>query len=702
MPIDDPPEYPKLDFKPIMLQEWVLATTLIFYIGVMGMVGMLLFYENQSRIFHVRATASRFTIRFLPSIIGALTNIIYTATWKTYARTLPYMEMADTTITDSCAVNAAKTMIAAYFPRVNIIHALRNRHWLLVTMTICSLLVSQVLLPVKGSLLTKNPSNNGTGWDVTIWPFGAIVTIIVYSSLVVTTAVLLIVMWKRRTGLKWDVVSIADYCVLFNKSNVLDHYAMISIETPVHKWRDSIECSDHLYRLGYWRVERTNEIWHGVRRTNRSSTRENYWSVTTNGKSPTASSVTFLTNIDITSQHTHNFLVHPRSCYRLAFSEVVSIVWHILSYIFAVSLSVVATYLLFSDRYKEGFEVRGYSVTQLSFITRFLPACGVAAFSIYWNDTDVYYRLIQPFMGLRQPSPVDQNLLLEYSTTLPVLTTFTALRAKHWRLALFTAMSLVNKLFVVFVGSLIVIAPSEKIPNGHHIGFSYGAFMACLSFVLAYLVLIPYAWPGLDRRLPWLPASISAWLYFFHASSLTANDAFRPRRTKEERWQMISRLRLQEQLYAFGIYPGRDGAVHLGIESAYSYVPEKVRIVVPILPPRRLHQRWLRRVQYWILRLCRKDLPPDQKQEELDTIQEYMNRSSAWTAGTCQCNQCQQASRESETPSEVELQELHRPTSNDSAFAENDVLEPLLSDDARAEWLTRHNVPNHVRRRSTA
>lgn len=690
-----------------MLQEWMLATTLIFCIGVVGMVSMLLFYENKSRVFHVRATASRFTIRFLPSIIGALTNIIYTAIVKTYARTLPYMEMADTTITESDEVNSATTMTAAYFPSIHLTHAYQNRHWLLFAMILCSSVGLPLLMPFKSSLLIKTPSNNGTGWDITIWPLAAKFIIMFYSLLAVTTLALLGVMWKRRTGLKWDVVSIADYCVLFNKSNVLDDYAMIDIRIPVHKWRHTMShsiVSDRLYRLGYWRIERTNEIWHGVRRAELSSTREAYWSIATNGKSLAASNATFLTKIDITSQYTHNFLIHPRSCYRRAYMEWGDIMWPIFGCIFAVSLSAVGTYLLFSGRYKEGYEVKGYSVTRLSFMTRFLPACGVAAFSIYWNNIDVYYRLIQPFMGLRQPSPADQNLLLEYSTTLPVLTTFTALGAKHWRLALFTAMSLLNKLFVVFVGSLIVIAPSETLPDGHHIGFSYGAFMACLSFVLAYLVLIPYAWPGLDRRLPWLPSSILGWLYFFHASSLTANDAFLPRRPKEERWQMESRLKLQEQLYAFGIYPGRDGATHLGIDSAYSYGPgpERVRTVVPVLPPRRLYRRWLRRMQYWILRLCRKDLRPDQTQEELDTIQEYMTRSSAWTAGTCQCNQCQQASMGSETPGEVELQELHRLTTNDSAFAENDGLEPLLSGDARAAWLTRHNGSKHVRRRSTA
>ena len=56
---------------------------------------------------------------------------------------------------------------------------------------------------------------------------------------------------------------------------------------------------------------------------------------------------------------------------------------------------------------------------------------------------------------------------------------------------------------------------------------------------------------------------------------------------------MVYRLCLEERKYSFGIYPGRNRALHLGIDDAFGRDEgEKgMRMVTPLEPPKRPHRR---------------------------------------------------------------------------------------------------------------
>jgi hypothetical protein len=63
----------------------------------------------------------------------------------------------------------------------------------------------------------------------------------------------LFVAWDFRdksTGLRWDPVTIADYCALFAHCNVAEYFAPLEMEH--NKSAQAVMADDQHFRLGYW------------------------------------------------------------------------------------------------------------------------------------------------------------------------------------------------------------------------------------------------------------------------------------------------------------------------------------------------------------------------------------------------------------------------------------------------------------------
>lgn len=269
-----------------------------------------------------------------------------------------------------------------------------------------------------------------------------------------------------------------------------------------------------------------------------------------------------------------------------------------------------------------GFYFLGSDYELANFILTFLPVLWFQLMNNYWYLIDIWYRQLQPYMGLRQPSPATENLLLCYPCDLPVQITLRALGARHWRLALTSIMPLIQRVVPILARSLLTVETitAEQI---YHISIATAPFKAIFGILCAYLFLIPITWPGLDRRLPITPVRIADSIVMFYESTLVRKDAFLPLRHDEQRWHMKYRLCLEERLYGFGIYPGRNGAQHLGIDDVYDHHQgeNKLRIVTPLKPPMRPYRRWLKRVGVWSYDLLHIKRQPTLNEEELEVLQ---------------------------------------------------------------------------------
>lgn len=86
---------------------------------------------------------------------------------------------------------------------------------------------------------------------------------------------------------------------------------------------------------------------------------------------------------------------------------------------------------------------------------------------------------------------------------------------------------------------------------------------------------------------------------------------------------MKYRLCLEERKYGFGIYPGRYGALHLGIDDVYGYNEDEkgLRFVVPVKPPMRFYRRWFKSAVVSISKRLHIKRQPTLHEEELEALE---------------------------------------------------------------------------------
>lgn len=284
---------------------------------------------------------------------------------------------------------------------------------------------------------------------------------------------------------------------------------------------------------------------------------------------------------------------NPNICYRYTYMEISDYV-HFLPWLISALLAGVGTWIIVTGKLKDGFEILSFGPFSATVYLQFAPAYLIQILNIYWTNVDIYYRLLQPFMGMRQPQPANENLLLGYSCSLPGAITVEALTAKHWRLALLSTMPLVQKLLVILLSATFANEP-RKNARGVFVTVDSPTFLGAFAIIVAYVFLIPYAHPGLDRRLPHIPTCIAEFVLFFYDSTLVRSSIFLPHTLHEERWHMVYRLRLAERRYAFGLYRGTNHSVHLGFDDVCAeHDGEALQIVTPVPSPTRWYRRQLK------------------------------------------------------------------------------------------------------------
>jgi hypothetical protein len=284
-PVGELPSLPKLDFKPIILREWTLISIAIFYLGLIAGLGVLYYYENSARIFHIHATASRFTIRYLPSLIGTLSTLIFQSVLVNFARIVPYIIMAKPVYPGDKCATARETLLANYFPIFNAFDTIQNRHFHLLVMGLVQVYLNPLITPAKSTLIHKRASDQDPDlWTISISGGSAKYLMFNYSVLFLIVLGLLVYLWNKRTGLKWDPVSLADHMMLLQGSDILEDFSGLEYSSRSFLERLGGEkkrfhgLETERFRLGYWRHRPTNQYWHGIRKwpasNNSSSTRK--------------------------------------------------------------------------------------------------------------------------------------------------------------------------------------------------------------------------------------------------------------------------------------------------------------------------------------------------------------------------------------------------------------------------------------------
>ena len=76
----------------------------------------------------------------------------------------------------------------------------------------------------KSSLFFGGRNSNDVGWEIQVSSDAAKALLFIYALLACSALALFVNLWGRRTGLKWDSVTIADKLALLRASDILNDF----------------------------------------------------------------------------------------------------------------------------------------------------------------------------------------------------------------------------------------------------------------------------------------------------------------------------------------------------------------------------------------------------------------------------------------------------------------------------------------------
>ena len=406
------------------------------------------------------------------------------------------------------------------------------------------------------------------------------VLFVLYLLLILALVLLLLKLRRDPSGLRWDPRSLADILVLFQRSNVLSNLYGTEVRSGI-----STAVLPKKYTLRYWIAgKRSSEIFHGIEesraplrgfRHHRGSDEKQ-----SNTKAPQNSLFELesqqplkTSTLDSLQKDVHS----PRIRFQWLpwfLKDTFVVAWVVIAVVLMLAFVIVS---FVNDAVRRGFkpllpsptDSQGYSPSD--FLYSFIPCFIGMVLFLFWQPIDMYFRALEPFANLSgstRGSPADQSLLLDYTACLPVEVTIKAALAGHYKVAWISFISLLSATLPVLSGGVFTaqyFVPSQEV----RMAASMPGYYALVVFVIIYNLSFLVIWPTKKRRLPHDIRTLGQLLSFVYESRLLNDVAF---------WQPRSKVDLVTRLlgtltrdkgsskYAFGVYMGRDGREHLGID----------------------------------------------------------------------------------------------------------------------------------------
>lgn len=269
--------YPSLDFRFATLKTWFLILSAALWLSILvGVAALTMMQLSRPGVLHVRQTGNYWALRFTPGIIGTITAIWWKAIAQSYERIFPYLRMANTPDLQN------KEVVEALL-RHNIVDTwseygpgtprfIRGRQWTIFSVKSTMIVLNLLLVPFKSALLQI--TQDEAGWGITVSPGTAYIIMGIYACVLLSTLAVLIQLWGKPTGLKWNPCSVASQIALVRGSNIFE--AFQGMEFP--NWRDAQKLKwgwikeYGCLRLGYWKDcqrmvenQRVEPLWYGIR-----------------------------------------------------------------------------------------------------------------------------------------------------------------------------------------------------------------------------------------------------------------------------------------------------------------------------------------------------------------------------------------------------------------------------------------------------
>ncbi|KAL8699705.1 MAG: hypothetical protein Q9201_005847 [Fulgogasparrea decipioides] len=574
-PTQDFIRFPRLDYLPKCLRLPSLVALLIY---CLLMVAGIIFSNVWSSRYHGLwqydgvGSSRYFVFQYLPQFLAIIIVLWLFIIQNALYRILPFVMMHSERRTFTSHI----LHTAALFPSYLIPNVWCFRHeemsfgfclnifWLcLFTVPLQGCLYQTRYFTVEGESIWRWTSVQPVGW-----------TLLVLYLLLALALVLLI--WKLQcspTGLRWDPRSLADIVVLFQRSNVLSEF-----------YGSEARRDDHgtallkKYTLRYWIAgKRSSEIFHGIEeaqaalhgfRLHQRSNEKHSYQLDLESQRPLKAST-----LDSLQKDVHSPLVRYRWL-PWFLKDTFVVAWIVIAIVLMLAFIIVsfvnsAVVRGFMPMLPSPTTSQGFSPSD--FLYSFVPSIIGMLLFLLWQPIDLYFRALEPFAqlgGSTRGSPADESLLLDYTACLPAEVTIKAALAGHYKVAWISFISLMSATLPILSGGIFTaqyFIPSREV----RVAADMSGYYALVVFVAIYALSFLVVWPGKNRRLPHDIRSLGQILSFMYESRLLNDATF---------WQPRSKVDLVTRLlgtltgdrgsskYAFGVYRGRDGKEHLGID----------------------------------------------------------------------------------------------------------------------------------------
>lgn len=577
IPVDAPEQsllYPPLDFVPVVLRWWsLMGIILCSLLMIAGIVFCNVWSRRHNGLWGWDGESGPryFVFQFLAQIPAAIIIIWTFVIQAAVYRTMPFAIMASERQQDR--VMQKLPILSRNFILPDFSHFCYGEPaigislftiWLsnLMTMPLLSCLFQPKWYEINGDGMWQWTSVQAVGWTL----------VAIYGLFTIGLIMIMIRYARSWSGLMWDPTSIADLISIVQRSNILHEFEYSEVFADVGRY-----LNPKALRLGYWTISNRYDIFYGIGEENAGVGNPSLHQAKKSGMQP-LSTVSFdlERRSSIADDLFEQNLYSQSARYRWTpwfLRKTVVVAWTVTIFGLYIAFLLVS---FIQGAIESGFSPRLPTLpntgafSSSNFLYSFIPSLIGTVLFLSWQPVDVYFRALQPFATLSSPNGVsaEKSILLAYPSCLPFETTALAFLNGHYKVAWISLMSVVSVAIPILSGGIFIALWSPP-NNGIRIITLMPAFYALIAFCALYTVSLLFIWPGRHRYLPHSISTLADLTSFLYQSPLLSDKILREPRSRTD---LITRLvtappgNREYPTYGFGIYIGRDGKEHLGID----------------------------------------------------------------------------------------------------------------------------------------
>ena len=583
LPPQDFFRYPALNYKPTLIKLLPLCVLIFFCLSMIAALVVCSVWSSQHNgllQYDGVGTSRYFLFEFLPQLLAGAIVLWVLLVQTTVYRILPFSVLASSRSPRRSQVLNSFALFPTNYLAPNV-SCFKNREYLVGT-SFLAFWLCLFTIPLQSCLFQTRlfPGANQEVWNwATAQPI-AWILIALYALLVVALVLLVIRFARWETGLKWDTVSLADIFALLYRSNILSYFEGSEIRANLQRHYEPGNS-----RLGYWSTsQKPDRIFYGIGEESTAVRRYSLEKGKLRVKGPEDKEAD-PASMDLESQRpvkveTLESLqtnVHsPGVRYRWSpwfLRESFVVAWIVIALVLMLAFVIVS---FVHQAVQVGFlpllpaPTTGLAFSPADFLYSFLPSLIGLILFLCWQSIDAYFRALQPFANLANTrgTSAEHSLLLNYSACLPIEVTIKAALNGDFKVAWISFISLLSLVLPILGGGLFTaqfFADKQQV----RIAACMPAYYALVVFVVIYALSFLLLWPSWKRRLPHDIRTLGDIISFVYQSPILADAAFHEPRSKID---LVTRLvsyppgEKTSPRYAFGVFVGRDGREHLGID----------------------------------------------------------------------------------------------------------------------------------------